>query len=420
MIADLSSAQKVGISWKSRQKVGYVDTAFLGGETYILHEPDAERNENEGLLLFNEEGLRKRIPFRSGAFPADLHSLATFDEEILIVGENTKSEPVITSTTSGEEINWQTQSSLEPYMQWVCANLANEQIILVGLEQGTATSKAKIAGIDRQSGEINWEVDAFTNDFFAESIHSYEDGCILAGTSSTSEGDSWVARISSTGDVLWKQFYDDQEYVNFSSITVTNQGKIVFLGSDRESKTAYKLLTLDSEGQTISNQKESFPDESGSSLSLFGNDPEGGYIVVSGQISSSLSVGNVDTSGRLQNLYKYSIWNDSFNPQAVHVLSNQIRVIGYFVSPNDSYTGVVSIPRPLTGAETKTPIQTLTQNKSATALQNANRTTVPTTKPSPPETTDGSGPGLGLLTGITTSGIVAAYSVLKKKNDTEK
>lgn len=414
LIVDAGSAQEGGTFWKTRQEVGYVDTAFVGGETYILHESDADGRKNEGLLIFDEGGLRKQIPFEVGGFPADLHSLATFDEEILIVGENTKDEPVVTSITNAGEINWQTQASLGSYMQWVCANLVNEQIILVGLEQGTATSKAKIAGIDRQSGEINWEVDAFTTDFFADSIHSYEDGCIIAGTTSTSEGDSWVARISSTGDVLWNRFYGDQEYVNFPSVTITDQGKIVFLGSDRESKTAYKLLILDSEGQTISGQKEIFPDEYESSLSLLGNDPEGGYIVVSGQISSTLTVGNVDRSGHLQNIHKYPLWNDSFKPQAIHTLSNQIRVTGYFVSPNNSSTGVVSIPRPLARTETKTTVHPSIQTESATVSQNDNRTPITTTKPSPTETTDGSGPGLGLLTGIITSGIVTAYSALKK------
>ncbi|WP_195156686.1 hypothetical protein [Haloarcula sp. CBA1127] len=415
LTATTGSARRVELSWKDRQNVEYVDTAFVGDKTFILRTSDIEDGKNEGLLVFDEDGLQEQISLEGSAFPADFHSLAAFDEEVLIVGENSKNNPVVTSITSAAEINWQTQASPGPYMKWVCANLANEQIILVGLDHGTATSRTKIAGIDRQSEEINWVVDAFSPDFFAESIHPYEDGCIIAGTTSTSEGHSWVARISSTGDILWERFYDDQEYANFLSVSSTGQGKIVLLSSDRESKTAYKLLTLDSDGQTISSIKESVPGEYDRSFDLFSDDPEGGYIVVSGQIASTLAVGKVDRSGRLQTMRTYSPWNEQFSPEAVHTVSNQIRVIGHFISPDVSSPGVVAIPRPLVGAETKTQERTSIQTESATFPQNDTTTTEPPLT----ETTDGSGPGLGLLTGIISTGLVSVYTVLKRQSETE-
>ena len=88
---------------------------------------------------------------------------------------------------------------------------------------------------------------------YAQDVTVSSDGNLLVAiSSSTDGGDPYLTKIdSNTGDVLWSRTYGDNAYNNVISIDTTADGRVVMIGSTRAEDGSYQayLMSLNEDGE---------------------------------------------------------------------------------------------------------------------------------------------------------------------------
>jgi len=194
-------------------------------------------------------------------------TIGTKDGDILMVGTDARHRGrtdegaldysrrgYISKMTKQGELVWEGLAE-EDVVFFSCEETGDDLYLVLGSEiENDSVGRAVLFAFD-PDGSLLWRrtIESDTGDSAFDMTQDEHGNVFIAGVSDTDEGyDGLILKLDAEGNLIWRRTYDDGKHEMFTSISITNEGNPVMVGTKKWVKFLGHMIPIYSQALVVS------------------------------------------------------------------------------------------------------------------------------------------------------------------------